>query len=45
MDPASPGRRRTRFLIVAAALLGAVALGAFLYLMRGQDPAQATTSS
>jgi len=44
MDPASPGRRRTRFLIAAAALLGAIAAGAFLYLMRGQEPAQATSS-
>jgi len=45
MDPASPGRRRTRFLIVAAALLGALAIGAFLYLMRGQDAAQTSSGS
>jgi multidrug efflux system membrane fusion protein len=44
MDP-SPGRRRTRFLIVAAAALGALAIGAFLYLMRGQGPAQTSAGS
>jgi len=45
MDPASPGRRRTRFLIVAAAVLGAIAIGAFLYLMRGQGATQTSSGS
>src|SRR3954452_16820502 len=45
MDPVSPGRRRTRFLIVAAVLLGGIALGGFLYLMRGQGAAQTSSGS
>jgi multidrug efflux system membrane fusion protein len=44
MDP-SPGRRRTRFLIVAAVLVGGAALGGFLYLMRGQSAAQTSSGS
>jgi multidrug efflux system membrane fusion protein len=44
MDP-SPGRRRTRFLIVAAVLLGGIALGGFFYLMRGQGATQTSSGS
>ena len=45
MDPASPGRRRTRLLIGAAALLGAFAVGGFLYLMRGEGGTQPSPAS
>jgi multidrug efflux system membrane fusion protein len=45
METATPGRRRPPFLIIAAVVLGVIALGGFLYLMRSQGTTQASGSS
>src|ERR1700704_6394532 len=45
MDSVKPGRSRARYLIAAAVLLGAAALGTFLYLLRNQQPTQTSTGS
>jgi membrane fusion protein, multidrug efflux system len=45
MDPVTPGRRRPRLLALFAVLLGAVAIGGFLYLMYGTDAANQRTAA
>ena len=45
MEAPPPGRRRSRVLIPAAVLLGAIAVAGFVYLWRSNEPAQTSTGS
>jgi len=45
MDPVPPGRRHLPFLIVTAVLLGVIAVGGFLYLMRSNQAAETSSGS